>query len=91
MFVLHIDVFLVISRYCSDMYNVVSAIDATSHEKQKSIQWTPTKSILSVNQFFSLMDMKRKFINSDNHKFHPFLLSPDWDGWPLNFTITHFL
>ena len=21
----------------------------------------------------------------------PFLLPPDWDGWPLNFTITHFL
>jgi hypothetical protein len=21
----------------------------------------------------------------------PFLLLPDWDGWPLNFTITHFL
>jgi hypothetical protein len=21
----------------------------------------------------------------------PFLLPPDWNGWPLNFTITHFL
>ena len=21
----------------------------------------------------------------------PFLLPPDWDGWPLNFTITHFI
>jgi hypothetical protein len=25
-----------------------------------------------ANQFFSLIDMKRKFINSDNHKFHQY-------------------
>jgi hypothetical protein len=30
------------------------------------------KNLLSANQFFSLIDMKRKFINSDNHKFHQY-------------------
>ena len=30
------------------------------------------KNILSANQLFSLIDMKRKFINSDNHKFHQY-------------------
>ena len=50
-------------RHCSDMPNVVSA---------NSFQWTPTKNLLSANQFFSLIDMKRKFINSDNHKFHQY-------------------
>ena len=50
------------------MPNVVSAIDGTSHEKQIP----PNKNILSANQFFSLIDMKRKFINSDNHKFHQY-------------------
>jgi hypothetical protein len=28
--------------------------------------------LLSANQFCSLIDMKRKFINSDNHKFHQY-------------------
>jgi hypothetical protein len=31
-----------------------------------------TKSILSANQLFLLIDMKRKFVNSDNHKFHQY-------------------
>jgi uncharacterized protein (UPF0276 family) len=30
------------------------------------------KNILSANQLFSLIDVKRKFINSDNHKFHQY-------------------
>jgi len=30
------------------------------------------KNILSASQLFSLIDMKRKFINSDNHKFHQY-------------------
>ena len=30
------------------------------------------KNILSANQLFSFFDMKRKFINSDNHKFHQY-------------------
>jgi hypothetical protein len=50
-------------RYCSDMPNIVSA---------NSIQWTPTQNLLSANQFFSLIDRKRKFINSDNHTFHQY-------------------
>jgi hypothetical protein len=32
------------------------------------------KNILSANQLFSLIDVKRKFINSDNHKFQLLLL-----------------
>jgi uncharacterized protein (UPF0276 family) len=28
--------------------------------------------LLSANQLFSLIDVKRKFINSDNHKFHQY-------------------
>jgi hypothetical protein len=32
----------------------------------------PQQNILSANQLFSLIDMKRKFINSDNHKFHQY-------------------
>ena len=50
-------------RCCSDIPNVVSA---------NSIQWIPTENLLSANQLFSLIDMKRKFINSDNHKFHQY-------------------
>jgi hypothetical protein len=50
------------------MPSVVSAIDGTSHEKQIPSE----KSILSANQLFPLIDMKRKFINSDNHKFHKY-------------------
>ena len=30
------------------------------------------KNILSASQLFSLIDMKRKFINIDNHKFHQY-------------------
>jgi hypothetical protein len=30
------------------------------------------KNILSANKLFSLIDVKRKFINSDNHKFHQY-------------------
>ena len=30
------------------------------------------KNILPANQLFSLIDVKRKFINSDNHKFHQY-------------------
>jgi uncharacterized protein (UPF0276 family) len=30
------------------------------------------KNILSANQLYSLIDVKRKFINSDNHKFHKY-------------------
>ena len=30
------------------------------------------KNILSANQLFSLIDVKRKFINSDNYKFHQY-------------------
>ena len=59
-------------RYCSDMPNVVSAIDRTSHEIQIPFNEPQQKNILSANQFFSLIDMKRKFINSDNHKFHQY-------------------
>jgi hypothetical protein len=40
--------------------------------KQVPVQWTPIKNLLSANQFFSLIDMKRRFINSDNHKFHQY-------------------
>jgi hypothetical protein len=53
------------------MPNVVSAIDGTSHEIQIH-PMNPNKNILSANQLFSLIDMKRKFINSDNHQFHPY-------------------
>jgi hypothetical protein len=58
--------------YCSDMPNVVSAIDGTSHETQIPSNEPQQKNILSANQLFSLIDMKRKFINSDNHKFHQY-------------------
>ena len=30
------------------------------------------KNLLSASQFFSLIDIKRKLINSDNHKFHQY-------------------
>jgi hypothetical protein len=30
------------------------------------------KNILSANQLFSLIDMERKFIYNDNHKFHQY-------------------
>jgi hypothetical protein len=54
------------------MPNVVSAIDGTSHEIQSPSNEPQQKNILSANQFFSLIDMKRKFINSDKHKFHQY-------------------
>ena len=54
------------------MPNVVSAIDGTSHEIQIPSNEPEQKNILSSNQFFSLIDMKRKFINSDNHEFHKY-------------------
>ena len=57
--------------YGSDMSNVVSAIDGTLHEIQIPSN-EPQQNILSANQLFSLIDMKRKFINSDNHKFHQY-------------------
>jgi hypothetical protein len=44
------------------MPNVVSAIDGTSHEIQISSDEPQQKNILSTNQLFSLIDMKRKFI-----------------------------
>ena len=53
------------------MPNVVSAIDGTSHEIQIPFN-EPQQKTLSANQFFSLIDMKRKFINSDNHKYHQY-------------------
>jgi hypothetical protein len=53
------------------MSNVVSAIDGTLHEIQIPSN-EPQQNILSANQLFSLIDMKRKFINSDNHKFHQY-------------------
>ena len=53
------------------MPNVVSAIDGTSHEIQIPSN-EPQQKTLSANQFFSLIDMQRKFINSDNHKFHQY-------------------
>ena len=54
-------------RYCFNMPNIVSAIEIQipSNEPQQ-------KNILSASQFFSLIDMKRKIINSDNHKFHQY-------------------
>ena len=45
------------------MPNVVSAIDRTSHEIQIPSNEPQQKNILSANQFFSLIDMKRKFMN----------------------------
>ena len=42
------------------------------HMRYKFHPMNPNKNILSANQFFSLIDMKRKFINSDNHKFHQY-------------------
>jgi hypothetical protein len=57
--------------FCSDMSNVVSAIDGTLHEIQIPSN-EPQQNILSANQLFSLIDMKRKLINSDNHKFHQY-------------------
>jgi hypothetical protein len=55
-------------RYCSNMPNVVSAIDGTSHEIQSSSNEPQQKNILSANQFSSLIDMKRKFINNVEFK-----------------------
>ena len=42
------------------------------HMRYKFHPMNPKKNILSANQFFSLNDMKRNFINSDNHKFHQY-------------------
>jgi hypothetical protein len=49
------------------MPNVVSAIDGTSHEIQSPSNEPQQKNILSANQFFSLIDMKRKFIRMVGH------------------------
>jgi hypothetical protein len=49
------------------MPNVVSAIDGTSHEIQIPSNEPQQENTLLGNQFFSLNDMKRKYINSDNH------------------------
>ena len=54
------------------MPNVVSAIDGTSHEIQIPSNEPQQKNTRSANQFFSLIDMKRKFINNDNHNFHQY-------------------
>jgi hypothetical protein len=54
------------------MLNVVSAFDGTSHEIQIPSNEPRQKKIIAANQLFSLNDMKRKFINSDNHKFHQY-------------------
>ena len=55
------------------MPNIVSAIDGTSNEIQIPSNEPQRKNIrFSANQFFSLIDVKRKFINSDNHKFHQY-------------------
>ena len=60
--------------YCSDIPSVVSAIDGTSHEITipSNEPQQETRKILSANQLFSLIDVKKKFINSDNHKFHQY-------------------
>ena len=58
--------------YCSDMPNVVPAIGGTSYEIQILSNEPQQKTILSASQLFSLIDMKRKFINSDNHIFHQY-------------------
>ena len=42
------------------------------HMRYKFHPMNTNKNILSANQLFSLIDMKRKFINSDNHKFHQY-------------------
>jgi hypothetical protein len=54
------------------MPNVVPAIGGTSYEIQILSNEPQQKNILSANQLFSLIDMKRKFIYSDNHKFHQY-------------------
>jgi hypothetical protein len=43
--------------YCSDMPNVVSAIEGTSHEIQIPSNESQQKNILSANQFVSLIDI----------------------------------
>ena len=48
-------------RYCSNMPNVESAIDGTSHEIQIPSTEPQQKNILSANQFFSLIS------KGDNH------------------------
>jgi hypothetical protein len=53
-------------RYCSEMPSVVSAIDGTSHEMQIPSNEPQEKNMLSANQLFSLIEMKRKLINSVN-------------------------
>ena len=58
--------------YCSDMPNVVSAIDGTAHEIQIPSNEPQQKTYFQQTNYFSLIDMKRKFINSDNHKFHQY-------------------
>jgi hypothetical protein len=48
-------------RYCSDMPNVVSAIDGTSHEIQ-----------IPSNEPQQKPTFSKPIINSDNHKFHQY-------------------
>jgi hypothetical protein len=62
----------VASHWQTLSHNVLSSTPRHEWGPSKSIEWTPTKNILSANQLFSLIDMKRKFINSDNHKFHQY-------------------
>ena len=54
------------------MPNVVSAIDGTAHEIQIPSNEPQQKTYFQQTNYFSLIDMKRKFINSDNHKFHQY-------------------
>jgi hypothetical protein len=50
------------------MPNVVSAIDGTSHEIQIPSN-EPQQKTLSANQFFSLIDMRRKFNQNNTFSF----------------------
>ena len=59
-------------RYCSDMPNVVSAIDGTSHEIQIPSNEPQQKTYFQQTNSYHWLILKRKFINSDNHKFHQY-------------------
>ena len=53
--------------YCSDMPNVVSAIDGTSHETQIPSNEPQQKNILSTHQLFSFISLKLNDIPYDIH------------------------
>jgi hypothetical protein len=63
-------IFLGKGLFSLPLHNPGRITSILTHINTFIFQWTPTKNILSANQLFSLIDMKRKFINSDNHKFH---------------------